>query len=159
MSVSDGKLLCYCRLVQTMRASGGYGEVHVKEFALKTPARECLVDITGKVAEVVAGSGVREGLCTVYVPHTTAGVTINESADPDVCRDIVAFLGELVPRRWQFRHGEGNSDAHVKSSLLGSSAQVPVASGRLALGTWQGIFFAEFDGPRTRRVQVVVVAG
>ena len=129
------------------------------EFELRTPTRECLVDITQEVAEALARTRIRDGLCTVYVPHTTAGVTINENADPDVCRDIVAFLGELVPRRWPYHHAEGNSDAHVKASLMGSAAQVPVTAGKLALGTWQGIFFAEFDGPRTRQVQVTVIAG
>ncbi|MDF1552741.1 MAG: secondary thiamine-phosphate synthase enzyme YjbQ [Deferrisomatales bacterium] len=126
-------------------------------FEVKTGSRECLVDITSRVQQAVAASGVASGVCTVYVPHTTAGVTINENADPDVCRDLLAFLGELVPRSWRFLHGEGNSDAHVKASLLGASAQIPVEGGRLTLGTWQGIFFAEFDGPRTRRVQVSMV--
>ena len=126
-------------------------------FEVKTGSRECLVDITSRVQQAVAASGLENGVCTVYVPHTTAGVTINENADPDVCRDLLAFLGELVPRDWRFRHGEGNSDAHVKASLLGASAQVLVEGGRLTLGTWQGIFFAEFDGPRIRRVQVIVV--
>ncbi|GAB4274690.1 MAG: secondary thiamine-phosphate synthase enzyme YjbQ [Deferrisomatales bacterium] len=125
-------------------------------FQVKTPARECLVDITGSVGAAIAESSVREGLCTVYVPHTTAGVTINENADPDVSRDIIAFLSEAVPRNWPYRHVEGNSDAHIKASLVGSSVQVPVSRGRPALGTWQGIYFAEFDGPRTRRVHVVV---
>jgi secondary thiamine-phosphate synthase enzyme len=113
------------------------------------------VDITSRVQQAVTASGQTQGVCTVFVPHTTAGVTINENADPDVCRDLIAFLGDRVPRDWGFRHREGNSDAHLKASLMGSSAQVPVAEGRLCLGTWQGIYFAEFDGPRTRRVLVV----
>lgn len=129
----------------------------MQRFEVKTAARECLVDISAQVEQAVGASGVAHGVCTVFVPHTTAGVTINENADPDVCRDLLAFLGELVPRTWRFRHGEGNSDAHVKASLLGASAQVPVVKGRLGLGTWQGIYFAEFDGPRTRQVQVVVL--
>ena len=127
------------------------------QFEVKTLSRECLVDITSRIQQAVAESGLQNGVCTVYVPHTTAGVTINENADPDVCRDLIEFLGELVPQGWRFRHGEGNSDAHIKASLMGASAQVPVEGGRLTLGTWQGIFFAEFDGPRTRRVQVLVV--
>lgn len=130
----------------------------MQHFAVKTTARECLVDISGQVEQAVGASGVAHGVCTVYVPHTTAGVTINENADPNVCRDMLAFLAELVPRAWRFRHGEGNSDAHVKASLLGASAQIPVVDGRLGLGTWQGIYFAEFDGPRTREVHVVVVS-
>lgn len=125
-------------------------------LSVRTPQRECLVDISAEVARAVASSGCEKGLCTVFVPHTTAGVTINENADPDVARDLVAFLGELVPQRWRFRHREGNSDAHVKGSLLGSSVQIPVQGGRLVLGTWQGIHFAEFDGPRDRQVHVVV---
>ena len=127
------------------------------QFEVKTLSRECLVDITSRIQQAVAESELQNGVCTVYVPHTTAGVTINENADPDVCRDLIEFLGELVPQGWRFRHGEGNSDAHIKASLMGASAQVPVEGGRLTLGTWQGIFFAEFDGPRTRRVQVLVV--
>jgi secondary thiamine-phosphate synthase enzyme len=128
----------------------------VDTFEMRTPSRECLVEITEPVARVVEASGLRHGLCTVFVPHTTAGVTINENADPDVRRDLVAFLGELIPASWPFRHREGNSDAHLKASLVGSSVQVPLAEGRLALGTWQGIFLAEFDGARTRKVHVLV---
>ena len=129
----------------------------LSEFQVRTPSRECLVNITREVAAVVADAGVSEGLCHVFVTHTTAGVTINENADPDVGLDIIEFLGELVPRRWRFRHAEGNSDAHVKASLMGASIQAPVDGGRLALGTWQGIYFAEFDGPRTRSVRVTVL--
>ncbi len=125
-------------------------------FTVKTPTRECLVAITDEVARAIAAARLDAGLCTVFIPHTTAGVTINEAADPDVARDLVAFLADLVPRSWGFRHGEGNSDAHVKASLLGASAQIPIRDGRLLLGTWQGIFLAEFDGPRTRRVELVL---
>ena len=123
-------------------------------FSVRTPRRECLVEITDRVAEAAAAHP-EAVLCTVFVPHTTAGVTINENADPDVARDIVTFLAELVPRQWPYRHAEGNSDAHIKTTLTGSSVQVPVEGGRLVLGTWQGIYLAEFDGPRTRRVHVV----
>lgn len=126
----------------------------MKHFEVRTPSRECLVDVTEGVAGAVAEAGGREGVCTVFVPHTTAAITINENADPDVARDVVEFLRDLVPRSSRFRHAEGNSDAHVKASLLGSSVQVPVEGGRLALGTWQGIYLAEFDGPRVRRVSV-----
>jgi len=128
----------------------------VETFEIRTPSRECLVEITDRVSRAVAGCGVTHGLCTVFVPHTTAGVTINENADPDVRHDLLAFLAEMIPTRWPFRHAEGNSDAHVKTSLVGSSVQVPVVGGRLALGTWQGIFLAEFDGARTRKVHVMV---
>lgn len=128
-------------------------------FEIKTPKRECLVEITDRVIRAVAESGVTEGLCTVFVPHTTAAVTINENADPDVRRDMTSFLAEAVPRNWPYRHAEGNSDAHIKACLLGSSAQVPVSQGRPMLGTWQGIFLAEFDGPRTRRVHLTVQGG
>lgn len=128
----------------------------METFEVKTPSRECFVDITPKVAKALAVSGVSDGLCVVFVPHTTAGVTINENADPDVSRDVVAFLGEAVPRSWPYRHAEGNSDAHIKSSLMGSSVQIPVAGGRLALGTWQAVYLAEFDGARTRKVHVLV---
>ena len=128
----------------------------MEQLNVHTRSRACLVDITGQVQQVVARSGVQEGICYVYVPHTTAGLTINENADPDVCRDLVAFLGELVPRSWPFRHGEGNSDAHLMTTLLGSSVTLPVEDGRLRLGTWQGIFFVELDGPRSRNVWVSV---
>jgi secondary thiamine-phosphate synthase enzyme len=112
-----------------------------------------LVDITGEVQRAVTTAGLTEGVVTVYVPHTTAGLTIQENADPDVARDLLYALDRLVP--WQdrgYRHGEGNSAAHVKAALLGHSAQVLVGGGRLQLGTWQGIFFCEFDGPRSRKV-------
>jgi len=128
----------------------------VLTFEIRTPSRECLVEITSHVADFVRQGGIAEGLCTVFVPHTTAGVTINENADPDVRRDMVAFLAELVPARWPFRHGEGNSDAHIKATLVGSSVQMPLTRGKLTLGTWQGIFLAEFDGARTRKIHVVV---
>ncbi len=129
----------------------------METLTVKTTRRECLVDITAAVAEVVRRRG--GGLCTVFVPHTTAGVTINENADPDVAADLLHHLSELVPRNRPYRHTEGNSDAHIKATLVGSSVQVPVVGGRLALGTWQGIFLAEFDGPRTRKVQVVLHGG
>lgn len=124
-------------------------------FEVRTPA-EALVDVTARVQAAVDASGVRSGLCTVFVPHTTAGVTINENADPDVPHDILLSLRNMVPDLPGFRHGEGNSSAHVKASLMGSSATVIVEEGRLRLGTWQGLFLAEFDGPRTRKVWVRV---
>ena len=116
-----------------------------------------MLDITGQVGAAVREAGVADGQVTVYVPHTTAGVTINENADPDVVHDVLAALDAAVPWRQGFyQHTEGNSAAHVKSSMVGCSAVVPVAGGRLALGTWQAVFFCEFDGPRTRRAILTV---
>ncbi|MDR9769865.1 secondary thiamine-phosphate synthase enzyme YjbQ [Acetomicrobium sp.] len=123
---------------------------------LRTKAREEFVDITRTVEEDVRSSGLKEGLCVVYVPHTTAAVTINEDADPSVKEDILRQLKVLVPRDGNYSHGEGNSDAHIKSSLLGVSQIIPIHEGRLVLGTWQGIFFCEFDGPRNRRFYVLL---
>lgn len=126
-------------------------------FSVKTTSRSELVDITDLVAGEVEASGISEGVAHVYVPHTTCGVTINEAADPSVATDIVMMLDELVPRNHpKYRHMEGNSDGHIKASLLGSAAAVFIEGGRLLLGTWQGIFLGEFDGPRTRRVIVRV---
>jgi secondary thiamine-phosphate synthase enzyme len=121
---------------------------------VRTNARREMVDITGRVAAVVQDS--RDGLCHVFVPHTTAAVVINESADPDVARDLVAAYEAMVPPV-PFAHAEGNSDAHLMATLLGSSVTVPVENGRLCLGTWQGIFFVELDGPRSRRVRVILI--
>ncbi len=128
-------------------------------FEVRTSGRDDLIDITDRVGQAVRDAGVREGTVLVYVPHTTAGVTINENADPDVIHDVLKALDEAVPWRQGFyRHNEGNSAAHVKSSLVGCQAAVPVTGGSMPLGTWQSIFFAEFDGPRTRRV-IVTVSG
>jgi len=113
-----------------------------------------MIDITKRVAEAVRASGVQEGLCFIYVPHTTAGVTINENADPSVREDILACLERLAPAAARYRHAEGNADAHIKASLVGSSASVIVEGGKLVLGTWQGIFLCEFDGPRNRKVHI-----
>ena len=125
------------------------------EFSVRTSSRNQMVDITGKVQAAVQASGVREGEVVVFCVHTTAGITINENADPDVVHDLLLTLGELIPQdRRGYRHGEGNSDSHCKSSLVGCSEQVPVHGGRLVLGTWQGIYFCEFDGPRSRKVVV-----
>ena len=126
-------------------------------FSVKTTRRCELVDITDRVASLVETSGVAEGVAHVYVPHTTCGITINEAADPTVAADIIMYLDELVPRDHpKYRHAEGNSDAHIKASFLGSSVTVFIEAGRLFLGTWQGLFLGEFDGPRTRRVIVRV---
>ena len=123
---------------------------------VKTARRAQLVDITEMVAELVQRTGLKDGVCHVYVPHTTAGVTINEGADPDVARDIEAHLARMVPRDAGYKHGEGNSDSHIKTLLVGPSCSAPVRGGRLALGTWQAIFFCEWDGPRSRKIEVTV---
>ena len=128
------------------------------DFEVATGRREQFVDITDKVAEAVASVGVGDGVAVVYCPHTTAAITINENADPDVVHALLAALERIAPRNAGWRHREGNSDGHLKASLVGSSATVPVERGRLRLGTWQGIYFAEFDGPRRRTVVVKVVA-
>jgi secondary thiamine-phosphate synthase enzyme len=124
----------------------------MKEIRVSTGSRTELVDITSEVQKAVRESGVNEGVCHVYVPHTTAGVTINENADPSVRQDILMELNKIVPLEDNYRHLEGNAAAHIKASLVGSSETVLVEGGRLLLGTWQGIFFCEFDGPRSRRV-------
>lgn len=129
------------------------------EFDLETSSRTEMVNITRQVASLVERSGVSQGICMVYVPHTTAGVTINEGADPAVVEDISSKLDDLVPWRGGYRHMEGNSAAHIKSSLLGSSVTVPIRGGRLRLGTWQAIFFCEFDGPRHRKVELSIFQG
>ena len=127
----------------------------MEQFMLQTPA-EGFIDITRKVAEIVHRSQVRQGICQVFVPHTTAGVTINENADPDVVHDLLAALNTMAPAL-RYRHGEGNSPAHLKSLLTGSSVMVPVEDGAMRLGTWQGIYFCEYDGPRQRRVQIQII--
>ena len=120
--------------------------------SVKTGSRIEMVDITYYVQKEVTKAGIADGICVVYVPHTTAGVTINEGADPAVCTDIIRKLNELVPPNDGYRHMEGNSDSHIKTSIIGSSVTVIVENGRLVLGTWQKIFFCEFDGPRSRKV-------
>ena len=122
------------------------------QLNLRTATREEFLDITGQVAAVLREHGWRSGMVHVFSPHTTAGITINEGADPSVRRDILAALGRLVPHRGDYQHAEGNSDAHIKTSLMGAGAWVPIAEGRLCLGTWQAIYFCEFDGPRQRQV-------
>ncbi len=129
----------------------------IKEFTVKTSRRNEFIDITDRVANIVRESGIEEGICTVFIPHTTAGVTINEKADPNVVRDIISALEKLVPEGAGYRHLEGNSDSHIKSTLVGASEKLVVSSNRLLLGTWQAIFFCEFDGPRTRKCIVQVI--
>ena len=128
-------------------------------LSVKTSARTELIDITSKIAKWVRESGVSEGLCMLYVPHTTAAVTINESADPSVRGDIMMVLNQIIPWDANYKHLEGNSPAHVKSTLVGASELVAIENGSLVLGTWQGLFFCEFDGPRTRKIQVRILDG
>jgi len=130
-----------------------------ERLEIRTPSHDCLVDITAQVQALLTRSGIGEGICTVFCPHTTAGVTINENADPTVRTDMLKALDQIVPWRNNYEHAEGNSAAHVKASLMGASLSALVLGGRLRLGTWQGIYLAEFDGPRTRQVWVKVVAG
>jgi secondary thiamine-phosphate synthase enzyme len=124
---------------------------------IRTTAREEFVDLTADVERLVAASGVMSGVCIVTVPHTTAGVTLNENADPDVRADIAMTLRKIVPDTLPYAHGEGNGPAHVKASLVGSSAALIVEGGRLRLGTWQAVYFCEFDGPRTRKAWVQMI--
>jgi secondary thiamine-phosphate synthase enzyme len=129
----------------------------MKKFDVQTGSREAFLDITGEVEEEVRKSNVKSGVCVIYVPHTTAAVTINENADPSVRQDILMTLRKAVPDSLPYAHAEGNSPAHVKSSLVGASIVIPIEEGRLDLGTWQGVFFCEFDGPRRRQVCVRIL--
>ncbi len=129
-----------------------------KQIGVRTSKRNEFVDITDEVQSVVEESKVKSGICYVYVPHTTAAVTINEGADPSVKRDILMMLEKLIPHRASYSHMEGNSDAHIKSSLIGASETIIIQDGRLQLGIWQSVFFCEFDGPRSRRVIVKVIS-
>ncbi len=124
----------------------------MKILSIQTHQREELIDITHHVMETVGSSGISSGICCVYVPHTTAGVTINENADPSVKSDILMAMKKIVPETLPYTHAEGNSPAHVKSTLVGPSLSLIIADGRPALGTWQGIIFCEFDGPRKRKI-------
>jgi secondary thiamine-phosphate synthase enzyme len=121
---------------------------------LSTNARSQFVDITRQVQKAIAENGMTEGFCHIWVPHTTAGLTINENADPDVVNDIIAHLDRMVPGENNYHHGEGNSAAHIKSSLMGCQLSIPVKEARLQVGTWQGIYFCEFDGPRKRQIWI-----
>ncbi len=124
------------------------------QFIVKTRSRFEMIDITNEVRSVLKKTGVKEGICYLFVPHTTAAVTINENADPDVPRDILMEMDKAIPMSDNYRHMEGNSAAHIKASLFGSSETVFIEGGNLVLGTWQSIFFCEFDGPRTRKIMV-----
>ena len=129
-----------------------------QEIEVVTTSRTQMVDITNKIQQEVTKSGIMDGVCCLYVPHTTAGITINEHADPSVREDILAKLEELIPRGRGYRHLEGNADAHIKASIVGSSVMVIIEEGRLHLGTWQGVFFCEFDGPRRRRLFIKLLS-
>ena len=126
-------------------------------LSVKTRERAEFIDITSDINKLIQKSGVAQGLCMIFVPHTTAAVTINESADPSVKSDILKILNQIIPWEANYRHLEGNSPAHIKSTLVGSSELIAIENQRLILGTWQGIFFCEFDGPRTRKVDVRIV--
>ncbi len=128
---------------------------HMK-IAIKTNRKVELIDITSSINSVIKKEGIKEGMCTVYIPHTTAGILINENYDPDVKRDILNWLDDKVARSGDYLHSEGNADAHIKSALVGSSTVLIIDEGELLLGRWQGVFFAEFDGPRQRKIWVKV---
>jgi secondary thiamine-phosphate synthase enzyme len=133
-------------------------ETEVKmEFSIRTSCRTDFVNITPQVQKAVTESGVKSGICLVFIPHTTAAVTINEGADPDVMNDIKMQLDKVIPWNAGYDHGEGNSAAHIKSSIIGCSEQIIIENGRLSLGTWQKIYFCEFDGPRPRRVWTKII--
>ena len=126
----------------------------MESFSIRTGSKTEFKSITDRVASIVRDSGINEGTCVVYVPHTTAAVTINENADPSVKKDILMEVNKVIPFEDGYSHMEGNSAAHIKATLVGESVTVPITGGKLALGTWQGIFFCEFDGPRSRKVHV-----
>ncbi len=131
--------------------------MNMDEISVKTSSHTQFIDITSKVSEVLEKTGIKDGICTVFTPHTTAGITINENADPDVPRDIIKEMEKVVPLNDGYAHIEGNSAAHIKSSLFGCSETVIVRNETLMLGTWQSVFFCEFDGPRNRKVWVKVI--
>lgn len=127
------------------------------KFDIKTDQRTQMIDISPKIKNIVAKDGVKNGIIVIHIPHTTAAVTINENADPDVQTDMTRFMDELIPNKNWFKHTEGNSDSHIKSSLFGCEQTIIIENGKMLLGTWQGIYFCEFDGPRTRKVFVKVI--
>lgn len=129
------------------------------QYQIQTTKQQQFINITDKVADAVGNSNVQDGIAVIHVPHTTAGITTNENADPDVVRDMISALDKTYPVHGDYRHFEGNSHAHIKASLMGSSRTVIIRDGRLLLGTWQGIYFCEFDGPRNRTFYVKVISG
>ncbi|NPV38482.1 MAG: YjbQ family protein [Brevinematales bacterium] len=126
--------------------------------SLTTPSREGMINIDALVREVITEAGIKDGLLTIFVPHTTAAITINENADPDVQRDILSHLAKIIPQNPHFHHSEGNSDAHIKSVLTGPSVTLIIENGKPQLGTWQSVFFCEFDGPRKREIWFQIIA-
>jgi len=130
----------------------------MKTFSVCSSERETCIEITGHISEIVRKSGVSEGGCLIFCRHTTAGVFVNENADPDVIHDVLAALGGMVPSDGAWKHGEGNAPAHVKAILTGASVVIPISDGRVQLGRWQGVFLAEFDGPRERSVSVQILS-
>ena len=142
--------------------TGPHGKMHsafIGELAIRTERRTQLFDVTAGVRRQVQDSGVLSGLCHLYVPHTTAGITINENDDPHVALDIEMAMDRMVPRDAGYRHAEGNADSHIKAALVGNSATIFISHGQLELGSWQGIFFCEFDGPRQRQIRIRIVPG
>jgi len=135
----------------------GVGLKIMQTFQVRTSTQTEFIDVTRSVQEALEKTGVKDGICIIFVPHTTAAVTINENADPSVVQDMIMELNKIVPFKNQYRHMEGNSPAHIKASLVGCSQTVFIESGKLVLGTWQGIFFCEFDGPRNRKIHVKVI--
>jgi len=131
----------------------------VIKISLKTSERNQFIDITDKITDVIYNSGIENGIAIIYTPHTTAGITINENADPSVRKDIINFLNKKIPYHGDYKHMEGNADSHIKSSLIGCSETVIIENKRILLGTWQGIFFCEFDGPRRREVWIKIIEG
>lgn len=131
----------------------------VFQFTVRTSSHTQMLDITGQIQKIVAESGVRDGLCVVFIPHTTAAVTVNENADPDVQTDFMKEINKIVPWEDGYFHAEGNSAAHLKASMMGFSETLLIDGGKLLLGTWQGIYFLEYDGPRTRKVYVKIMEG
>ncbi len=131
----------------------------IEKFTIKTSSRNEMRDITRTVSSYITQTGVNEGICIVFVPHTTAAVTINENADPDVVSDITSFMSKLIPKSCDFSHCEGNSDSHIKASITGFSQHLIIDGGKLMLGRWQGIYFCEFDGPRNREFYIKVISG
>jgi secondary thiamine-phosphate synthase enzyme len=127
------------------------------KIEIKTTKRYELIDITDKIQKEINKYSIKEGLCNIFVPHTTAAITINENADPEVSRDILRELDRLIPREGNYGHTEGNADSHIKSSLIGVSTNIPIENGSLLLGRWQAIFFCEFDGPRTRKIYITLI--
>ncbi len=127
------------------------------KFSVSTESRVCFRDITAEINQYVKNSGIQSGVCCIFIPHTTAAVTVNERADPDVVKDIITTLSKLIPLEDSYSHYEGNSAAHAKSSIIGASEMLPVENGQLVLGTWQAVFLCEFDGPRRRNVLLKLI--